>query len=160
MGSTAEQWTLEFLLDQDGLSEGAVRELYEHLSGGGEPLSKTIQARLLLRVLREHATNISEATLNALNCLAATSSDIKSHYSPHANLQNLLPSLDLYLLVSPSPAEQERAAWLPAMQVHPDSFIPNNASVLACRQRQSSYCKHFGAGRCMRYCNRAHRSML
>ena len=99
MGSTAEQWTLEFLLDQDGLSEGAVRELYEHLSGGGEPLSKTIQARLLLRVLREHAANISEATLNALNCLAATSSDIKSHYSPHANLQNLLPSLDLYLLV-------------------------------------------------------------
>ena len=99
MGSTAEQWALEFLLDQDGLSEGIVRELYEHLSGGGEPLSKTIQARLLLRVLREHAANISEATLNALNCLAATSSDIKSHYSPHANLQNLLPSLDLYLLV-------------------------------------------------------------
>lgn len=102
MGSSADEWALEFLLDQDGLSEGSIRELYEHLSGGGEPLSKTIQARLLLRVLREHAANISEATLNALNCLAATSSDIKSHYSPHANLQNLLPSLDLYLLVRAS----------------------------------------------------------
>jgi hypothetical protein len=159
MGSTAEQWTLEFLLDQDGLSEGAVRELYEHLSGGGEPLSKTIQARLLLRVLREHAANISEATLNALNCLAATSSDIKSHYSPHANLQNLLPSLDLYLLVSPSRAMQQRAVWLLPMQgVH--QILTTPLSLRACRQKQSSYCKHFGAGRCMRYCNRAHQSMF
>ena len=147
MGSTAEQWALEFLLDQDGLSEGVVRELYEHLSGGGEPLSKTIQARLLLRVLREHAANISEATLNALNCLAATSSDNKSHYSPHANLQNLLPSLDLYVVVRATPKIlNNQAAYVCSDGVH-QKGLPSDRGCWLRRQRQSSSCRHSGEGR-------------
>lgn len=100
MAGKAEQWVLEFLLDRDSLSETVVRELYEHLGMGADALSKTIQVRLLLRVLREHAANISDATLNALNCLAANSNDNKADYSPFADLSKLLPSLDLYLQVS------------------------------------------------------------
>ncbi|KAK9908975.1 hypothetical protein WJX75_005488 [Coccomyxa subellipsoidea] len=99
MAGKAEQWVLEFLLDRDSLSETVVRELYEHLGMGADALSKTIQVRLLLRVLREHAANISDGTLNALNCLAANSSDNKADYSPFADLSKLLPSLDLYLQV-------------------------------------------------------------
>jgi hypothetical protein len=99
MAGKTEQWVLEYLLDRDELSETVVRELYEHLSAGGEHLSKTIQVRLLLRVLREHAANITEATINALNCLAANSRDNPAGYPPFADLGKLLPSLDLYLAV-------------------------------------------------------------
>ncbi len=100
MAGKAEQWVLEFLLDRDSLSETVVRELYEHLGMGADALSKTIQVRLLLRVLREHAASISDGTLNALNCLAANSTDNKADYSPFADLSKLVPSLDLYLQVS------------------------------------------------------------
>ncbi|CAL8460763.1 g294 [Coccomyxa elongata] len=99
MSGKAEQWVLEFLLDRDSLSETVVRELYEHLGMGADALSKTIQVRLLLRVLREHAASITDATLNALNCLAANSNDNRADYSPFADLSKLLPSLDLYLQV-------------------------------------------------------------
>ncbi|EIE25560.1 hypothetical protein COCSUDRAFT_65304 [Coccomyxa subellipsoidea C-169] len=99
MAGKAEQWVLEFLLDRDSLSETVVRELYEHLGMGADALSKTIQVRLLLRVLREHAASISDGTLNALNCLAANSTDNKADYSPFADLSKLVPSLDLYLQV-------------------------------------------------------------
>ena len=67
---------------------------------GADALSKTIQVRLLLRVLREHAASITDATLNALNCLAANSNDNKADYSPFADLSKLLPRIDLYLQVS------------------------------------------------------------
>ena len=93
----AELWVLEFLLDQDALSESVVRELYEHLLVGGAELSKTIQVRLLLRVLREHAANVSDATINALNCLATSHADPPEAYSPFSKPTQLVPPPDLYL---------------------------------------------------------------
>lgn len=112
MAGKTEQWVLEYLLDRDELSETVVRELYEHLSAGGEHLSKTIQVRLLLRVLREHAANISDATMNAMNCLAANSNDRLEDYPPFAELHKLLPSIDLYLAVSPPLCDRDLTSVL------------------------------------------------
>ena len=113
MAHKAELWVLEFLLDQDALSETVVRELYEHLLVAGGDQSKTIQVRLLLRVLREHAANISDATLNALNCLAVNSTEGGGDYSPYATLRQLVPSIELYLQVRPATRPHRRRCRVP-----------------------------------------------
>ena len=115
MAHKAELWVLEFLLDQDALSETVVRELYEHLLVQGGDQSKTIQVRLLLRVLREHAANISDATLNALNCLAVNSTEGGGDYSPYATLRQLVPSIELYLQVRPATRPDRRRCRVPVV---------------------------------------------
>ena len=114
---------LEYLLDQDALSETVVRELYEHLLVQGGDQSKTIQVRLLLRVLREHAANISDATLNALNCLAVNSTEGGGDYSPYATLRQLVPSIELYLQVRPPTRPRRRRCRAPAVSLCPRSVL-------------------------------------
>ena len=98
-GASSDVWVLEYLLEQDAVDDAMIKRFYDGFQGDVGGLPPQTQARLMLRVLRDSPAALTEASLNALNCLSNFADDEPSRFAPYARLPDLRPSLELYIEV-------------------------------------------------------------
>ncbi|KAK9803628.1 hypothetical protein WJX72_006865 [[Myrmecia] bisecta] len=104
VGAMADQlntdlWVLDYLLDQDQVKDELIKHYYDGFLTECGQLPPLVQTRLMLRVLRDNSANITDSSLNALNCLTTYSREDPALYPPFTRITDISPSIELYLQV-------------------------------------------------------------
>ena len=92
-------WVLEYLLEQDKVEDELIKHFYDGFLCDVGELPPPIQVRLMLRVLRDNVANITQSSLDALNCLTNFSHESPDLYPPACRVEDLSPALELYVQV-------------------------------------------------------------
>ena len=92
-------WVFEYLLEQDKVEEELIKHFYDSFWCNVGEVPPPIQVRLMLRVLRDNVANITQSSLDALNCLTKISHDSPDLYPPACRLEDLSPAPELVLQV-------------------------------------------------------------
>ncbi|DBA98075.1 hypothetical protein WJX77_001235 [Trebouxia sp. C0004] len=92
-------WVLEYLLEQDKVEDELIKHFYDGFLCDVGELPPPIQVRLMLRVLRDNVANITQSSLDALNCLTNFSHESPDLYPPACHVEDLSPALELYVQV-------------------------------------------------------------
>lgn len=96
-------WVLEYLLEQDKIGDAFIRHYYDGCLNDIGDLPPPVQVRLMLRVLRDGALNITENTVNSLDSLANLSQHEPALFAPYSKIRDISPSHDIYISVSAKP---------------------------------------------------------
>lgn len=111
-------WVLEYLLEQDKVEDELIKHFYDGFLCDVGELPPPIQVRLMLRVLRDNVANITQSSLDALNCLTNFSHESPDLYPPACRVEDLSPPLDLYVQVlslATLQSKQSASSFSPAL---------------------------------------------
>ncbi|KAK9863879.1 hypothetical protein WJX84_008931 [Apatococcus fuscideae] len=92
-------WVLEYLLEQDKIGDAFIRHFYDGCLADFGELPPPVQVRLMLRVLRDGALNITENTVGSLDSLANLSQHEPAVFAPYSKIRDILPSREVYTAV-------------------------------------------------------------
>ena len=98
-------WVLEYLLEQDKIGDAFIRHFYDGCLNDIGELPPPVQVRLMLRVLRDGALNITENTVNSLDSLANLAQHEPAVFAPYSKIRDILPSREIYTAASISTSE-------------------------------------------------------
>jgi hypothetical protein len=101
MCNNADFWVMEYLLEQDRVSDELIKQFCEGLSRN-DGLPSIVQLRLMLRVLHgQTIPAVTLQTLQALGCLTeVTTLHDPNQYPPYTNLRAAKPPPELVLQAS------------------------------------------------------------
>ncbi|KAK9827119.1 hypothetical protein WJX74_007061 [Apatococcus lobatus] len=92
-------WVLEYLLEQDKIGDAFIRHFYDGCLNDIGELPPPVQVRLMLRVLRDGALNITENTVNSLDSLANLGQHEPAVFAPYSKIRDIMPSREIYTAV-------------------------------------------------------------
>ena len=114
--TNALAWSLELLLDDDGVEQPTVTTLLNLYCGGdARLLPKVSQCRLLLRLVHDTAAGLPPDLADHFASLAAWSREDPSGFSPGVSLAQICPPPELVARVRAAPGRfGQRVARHPA----------------------------------------------
>ena len=122
-------WVLEYLLEQDKVEDELIKHFYDGFLCDVGELPPPIQVRLMLRVLRDNVANITQSSLDALNCLTNFSHESPDLYPPACRVEDLSPALELYVQVHALTAGLKVSS---AGQCLNSVFVDRSRQILSC----------------------------